>query len=95
MKQVIAGWHLFQGTAFGERWLVRQESEAKVKQQMVCANCGIPIRWSTTVVDGKEYCCPGCAQGGPCDCDYDNQAPLGSSNPIIMQGKEGGWPRVS
>lgn len=35
-----------------------------------CANCGIPIRWRPTVVDGRTYCCLGCAQGGPCECDY-------------------------
>jgi hypothetical protein len=36
----------------------------------VCANCGILIRWLPTVVDGKTYCCLGCARGGPCECDY-------------------------
>jgi hypothetical protein len=39
---------------------------------LVCANCGITIDWQPTIVDGKVYCCPGCAQGGPCECDYDN-----------------------
>lgn len=38
----------------------------------VCANCGIEIRWQPTIVDGKAYCCLGCAQGGPCTCDYSN-----------------------
>jgi hypothetical protein len=37
-----------------------------------CANCGIVIRWQPTVVDGRVYCCLGCAHGGPCECDYDN-----------------------
>ena len=37
-----------------------------------CANCNIPIRWQPTVVDGKPYCCLGCAAGGPCECDYDH-----------------------
>lgn len=37
-----------------------------------CANCGIEIRWQPTIVDGKAYCCLGCAQGGPCTCDYSN-----------------------
>jgi hypothetical protein len=40
--------------------------DTKVK----CANCGIPIRWQPTIVDGKAYCCLGCARGGPCTCDY-------------------------
>jgi hypothetical protein len=38
----------------------------------VCLNCGIPIRWQPTVIDGKVYCCLGCAAGGPCECDYDH-----------------------
>jgi hypothetical protein len=41
-------------------------------RQALCANCGIAIAWQATVVDGKAYCCLGCAQGGPCVCDYDN-----------------------
>jgi len=40
--------------------------------QVVCANCGIEIRWQPTIVDGKTYCCWGCSQGGPCTCDYSN-----------------------
>jgi len=35
-----------------------------------CANCGIPIQWLPTVVGGQTYCCLGCAEGGPCECDY-------------------------
>lgn len=48
-----------------------QNSKPKI-QNPVCANCGIPIRWQPTVVDGKAYCCLGCAEGGPCECDYDH-----------------------
>ena len=40
--------------------------------QMVCVNCGIIIRWQPTLVEGRTYCCLGCARGGPCECDYDN-----------------------
>jgi hypothetical protein len=40
--------------------------------QMACINCGIVIRWQPTLVEGRTYCCLGCAQGGPCECDYDN-----------------------
>lgn len=36
-----------------------------------CANCGLEIAWEPVVVDGKAYCCGGCAQGGPCYCSYD------------------------
>jgi hypothetical protein len=35
-----------------------------------CANCDIEILWPPTVVQGKTYCCTGCAAGGPCNCDY-------------------------
>ena len=37
---------------------------------ITCANCGIEIRWQSTIVDGKTYCCLGCSRGGPCECDY-------------------------
>ncbi len=37
-----------------------------------CANCAIEIRWRATIVDGKNYCCWGCSQGGPCACDYEH-----------------------
>ncbi len=39
-------------------------------QPLRCANCDIEIRWSPTIVQGKAYCCSGCAAGGPCSCDY-------------------------
>ncbi len=39
-------------------------------QQIRCANCDIDILWPATIVQGKTYCCTGCAAGGPCNCDY-------------------------
>jgi hypothetical protein len=39
-------------------------------QPLRCANCDIEILWPPTVVQGKTYCCTGCAAGGPCSCDY-------------------------
>jgi len=38
--------------------------------QMRCANCDIDILWPPIIVQGKIYCCTGCAAGGPCSCDY-------------------------
>ncbi|GBD08621.1 hypothetical protein HRbin22_00862 [Candidatus Thermoflexus japonica] len=38
---------------------------------LVCRNCGIEIEWQPVIVDRQPYCCLGCAQGGPCQCDYD------------------------
>jgi hypothetical protein len=35
-----------------------------------CANCDIEILWSPLLVQGKAFCCAGCAAGGPCSCDY-------------------------
>ena len=35
-----------------------------------CANCDIEILWPRTEVQGKTFCCTGCAAGGPCNCDY-------------------------
>jgi hypothetical protein len=43
-----------------------------MSSEPICDNCGILIRWQPTMVDGSLYCCLGCAQGGPCECDYDN-----------------------
>ena len=54
-------------------------------QEQICANCGIVIVWEPTMVEGRHYCCPGCAQGGPCDCDYDNLPRSGDGNPIVLQ----------
>src|SRR6266567_8367793 len=39
-------------------------------QPVRCANCDIDFLWQPTVVQGKSYCCTGCAAGGPCTCDY-------------------------
>ena len=40
--------------------------------ESTCANCGIVIRWQPTKIGANIYCCLGCAEGGPCRCDYDN-----------------------
>ena len=40
--------------------------------KMTCANCGFEFKWQPTIVDGAVYCCIGCSQGGPCNCDYGN-----------------------
>jgi hypothetical protein len=55
------------------------------EQQTVCTNCGIVIRWLPTVVDGKPYCCLGCAQGGPCECDYDNLPEPGDAKAMVLR----------
>lgn len=49
-----------------------------------CANCGIVIHWQPTIVDGKTYCCAGCAHGGPCECDYDNLPPRGEMQAMVL-----------
>ena len=54
-------------------------------QERMCANCGIVIRWQPTIVDGKTYCCLGCARGGPCECDYENLPPPEGINPLVHQ----------
>jgi hypothetical protein len=47
-----------------------QPSYHAQSQPAHCANCDIDILWPPTVVQGKIYCCTGCAAGGPCNCDY-------------------------
>ena len=56
-----------------------------MSQELVCANCGIVIVWQPTIVEGVSYCCPGCTQGGPCNCDYDNLPCSGKTQPIVLQ----------
>lgn len=47
------------------------EGKSNVQRQIVrCANCDIEILWPPTIVQGKAFCCTGCAAGGPCNCDY-------------------------
>ena len=50
-----------------------------------CANCGIVLRWQPTVVGQKVYCCPGCAEGGPCECDYDNLPQPGDVKALVLK----------
>jgi hypothetical protein len=58
-----------------------------------CANCGIAIHWQATIVDGRVFCCLGCAQGGPCECDYDNLPELGSMSAMVRQRQHDERPR--
>jgi hypothetical protein len=48
----------------------KQPLEKKHNSLVHCANCDIEILWTPTIVQGKTYCCTGCAAGGPCNCDY-------------------------
>jgi hypothetical protein len=67
-------------------------------RELTCANCGIVIRWQPTMVDGKIYCCLGCAEGGPCKCDYDNLPEAGRITPIVwlrLRGPEPSQDRLS
>jgi len=50
-----------------------------------CENCGIMIRWQPTIIGDKTYCCLGCAQGGPCECDYDNLPPPDEMNALVLR----------
>jgi hypothetical protein len=36
-----------------------------------CASCDIEISGVPELVDGDVFCCPGCAEGGPCTCTYE------------------------
>lgn len=54
-------------------------------QPLHCANCDIDILWPPTVVQGKTYCCTGCAAGGPCNCDYSQYRSVRISGVIYYQ----------
>lgn len=49
----------------------------------VCANCGIEITWQPTAIDGRTFCCLGCALGGPCSCDYSNLPRAGELRALV------------
>lgn len=65
---------LFKEPCFGLGYKVEQAQvthhEVEQTQLCHCANCDIEFFWPPTVVQGKAYCCTGCAAGGPCNCDY-------------------------
>jgi hypothetical protein len=50
-----------------------------------CHTCGIIIRWQPTIVEGRTYCCLGCAEGGPCECDYDNLPQEKEANALVRR----------
>lgn len=60
-----------------------------MRSEPVCANCRIVIQWEPTIIEGKTYCCLGCAQGGPCSCDYDNLPQVGKVEPMIRRQPRG------
>jgi hypothetical protein len=62
---------------------IAHSSVGMIGKKPVCANCGIEIGWQATVVDGRLYCCLGCAMGGPCTCDYSNLPRLGESRALV------------
>ncbi|GCE27107.1 hypothetical protein KDA_25910 [Dictyobacter alpinus] len=47
-----------------------------------CANCEIDILWTPVVIRGQTYCCTGCANGGPCCCDYSQYRSVNISGVI-------------
>ncbi|GHO54122.1 hypothetical protein [Ktedonobacter robiniae] len=50
-----------------------------------CANCEIEILWSPVIMHGVTYCCPGCAAGGPCSCDYSQYPSVNIAGVIHYQ----------
>lgn len=58
-------------------------SQRSQRQSLLrCANCDIDILWPPVVVQGKTYCCIGCAAGGPCNCDYSEYSSVSISGVI-------------
>ncbi len=65
-EDIYNEWNQSQGVLHGASRPVWASSQKPPR----CANCDIDILWSPTVLQGKTYCCSGCAAGGPCCCDY-------------------------
>jgi hypothetical protein len=72
-----------------ERFQQKQTTEGRQHAEQAalirCANCDIEIFWSPTVVQGKTFCCTGCAAGGPCSCDYSQYQYLQSKVSRVKQ----------
>ncbi len=63
--------HVNSHSVSSKRHVEKQGAEFAERVPMLhCANCDIDILWTPTIVQGKAYCCTGCAAGGPCNCDY-------------------------
>jgi hypothetical protein len=59
------------------------EGKQNAQRQVVhCANCDIDILWPPIIVQGKPFCCTGCAAGGPCNCDYSQHRSVNISGVI-------------
>ena len=67
-------------------------TNASPQQVLRCANCDIEIRWPPTIVQGKAYCCTGCAAGGPCNCDYSQYSSVTISGVIHYTIEQGEHP---
>ncbi len=74
---------------------MEEEIPGVMHSEPICTNCRIMIRWQPTIVDGKPYCCLGCAQGGPCECDYDNLPQRDGSNALVLRRPQDSLPRRS
>ena len=37
--------------------------------ETICDRCGMSYDWPGVEINGRVYCCAGCASGGPCTCD--------------------------
>ena len=57
---------------------------------MRCACCDIELTGSPLMVDGKPFCCAGCAGGGPCICTYEGDQGRyprnGHHDPLLVPG---------
>lgn len=52
---------------------------------IVCDGCGVEITWAAVVLDGKTYCCPDCAAGRACECDYPPEETRSTQQPAIVE----------
>lgn len=54
-----------------------------------CDSCDIDLSGNPLIVRGRPFCCPGCADGGPCVCSYEKEDGRrqrnGHTDPIISQ----------
>jgi len=56
--------------------------------ETICDRCGMEYDWPGVEIDGRVYCCVGCASGGPCACDRTHLLEMEPSpdDEVIVEG---------
>ena len=59
-----------------------------------CSSCLSPFDWPPLLYRGLDFCCAGCAAGGPCCCSYDGHGMEPLSDGLELPMASGEWDRL-